>query len=334
MSRRSDTRANPGSPGSPTRPLGTGTVSYRLYAHDAGPSEQLAELRTQARLAVEAGYDGVMIPEHHGGFAGYLPNPAAVAAHVLENMPSGWAAPCPVLLPMRPPALVAEELAWLAAAHPGRVGAGFAAGAVPADFELGEIPFDEIVPRFKAALPVVVAALRGRAEGPLAEDRAIAACADHPVPMAVAVQSVAAAERAARLQLAVLYDSLQGVEHLANLSQRYADAGGRTARILIRRVWIGDPPRDAIERQMEAFRSVTTESDRTRWGAGSNTIFAADGVEAAERLTEAVRATGCDTLNLRVMVLGLAPAEVHAQLERHATELLPRLRVLLDPARG
>lgn len=310
-------------------PLARGSISYRLYAHDAPAAEQLAELRAQARIAVEAGYDGVMVAEHHGGFPGYLPQPAAAAAHLLEAMPTGWAAPCPVLLPMRPAALVAEELAWLAAAHPGRVGAGFAAGAVPVDFELAEVPFDEIVERFKAALPVVVDALRGRAAGPLGADPAIAACRAAPIPMAVAAQSVAAAERAARLGLAVLYDSLQGVERLARLSQRHAAAGGDAARILIRRVWIGAPPSEAIDRQMEAFRSVTTAAGRSGWGDGSNTVVADDGAGAAEQLVELMRATGSDTLNVRVMVLGLRPADVRRQLELHATDLLPRLRTLL-----
>lgn len=310
-------------------PLAVGSVSLRLYPHDATATEQLDELRVQARLAVEAGYDGVMVSEHHGGFPGYISNPLQVAGFLLPHMPTGWAAPCPLLLPMAPYAMIAEGVAWLAAAFPGRVGAGFAAGALPLDFELAEVPFEEIGARFKEALPKVVAALRGQDPGPLNGDRAVAACAESPVPMAAAAQSPAAVRRAARLGLAVLYDSLQADEHQGRLSAVYDEAGGAAAKILIRRVWIGDPPTASIEAQMEAFRGVATSGAQSTWGQGSNTVFAADGAEAAEELYAAMVRTGSDTVNIRVMVLGLDPVEVRGQLERHGAELLPRLRELM-----
>src|SRR5439155_1012099 len=81
---------------------------------DLGAVAIVDELRAQAALADEHGFDGVMTSEHHGGFHGYLPNPLQVAGWCLEVMARGWAAPAPLLLPLRPPALVAEEIAWLA----------------------------------------------------------------------------------------------------------------------------------------------------------------------------------------------------------------------------
>ena len=75
-------------------------------------------------LAVDSGFAGIMTSEHHGGFPGYLPNPLQVAGFILDSTPIGWAAACPLLLPLRPTALVAEEVAWLAARYPGRVGVG------------------------------------------------------------------------------------------------------------------------------------------------------------------------------------------------------------------
>ena len=87
-----------------------GSVSLRLYPHvELTAPEIVEELRTQASLAAEHGFDGVMTSEHHGGFGGYLPNPLQLAGWLLEAMPRGWAAPCPLLLPLRPAALVAEE---------------------------------------------------------------------------------------------------------------------------------------------------------------------------------------------------------------------------------
>src|SRR6185437_13225429 len=105
--------------------------------------------------------DGVMISEHHGGFAGYLPNPLQVAGWLLDAMTRGWAAACPLLLPLRPPALVAEEVAWLAARYPGRVGVGVAAGALPSDFEAMGSTMDDLTARFAAGLAMLTSMLRG-----------------------------------------------------------------------------------------------------------------------------------------------------------------------------
>src|SRR5581483_10770150 len=120
-----------------SRVFATGSVSLRCYAPDGDDAEFVVnELCDQARLAVEHGFDGVMTAEHHGGFPGYLPNPVQLAGFLLAAMPVGWAAPCPVLLPLRPTALVAEEVAWLAARYPDRVGVGVAAGCLERDFEV------------------------------------------------------------------------------------------------------------------------------------------------------------------------------------------------------
>src|SRR5919206_4125123 len=99
-----------------TAPFAPGSVSLRLYPHNELSATAIVdELRAQAAVAEEHGFDGVMTSEHHGGFPRYLPNPLQVAGWLLEGMASGWAAPCPLLLPLRPPAMVAEEIAWLAA---------------------------------------------------------------------------------------------------------------------------------------------------------------------------------------------------------------------------
>src|SRR6478752_6805743 len=104
-------------------PFAPGSVSLRLYPHnDLGAVAIVDELRAQAALAEAHGFDGVMTSEHHGGFHGYLPNPLQAAGWCLEATAHAWAAPAPLLLPLRPSALVAEEIAWLAARFPGRAG--------------------------------------------------------------------------------------------------------------------------------------------------------------------------------------------------------------------
>ena len=78
-------------------PFAPGSVSLRLYPHnDLDAVAIVDELRAQASLAVEHGFDGVMTSEHHGGFHGYLPNPLQAAGWCLEAMTGGWAAPCPL----------------------------------------------------------------------------------------------------------------------------------------------------------------------------------------------------------------------------------------------
>ncbi|HEX7095596.1 MAG TPA: LLM class flavin-dependent oxidoreductase, partial [Acidimicrobiales bacterium] len=309
--------------GEATAPLGIGSISMRLYPHDLTAREQIAVMRAQAVAAVEAGYDGVMVSEHHADFPGYLPNPIQICGFLLAVMPRGWAAPCPLLLPMQPYALVAEQLAWLDAAYPGRVGAGFASGAVPVDFELAEVPFDEIRDRFKAALPKVVAALRGEDPGPLGNDRAMRARAGSPLPMVAAAQSPAAVRRAARLGIGILYDSIQTIETTRRLSDIYDEAGGPGPKILIRRVWIGPPPTDAMEAQMAHFRTWGNEAAKRNWGDEDSLVHGDTPQEAADKLAEQLRAGGCDTVNVRVHLKGLTPEQVDEQIALHAAGFLP-----------
>lgn len=281
-------------------------------------------LRRQARIAVESGYDGVMVSEHHADFPGYLPNPVQLAGLLLDVMPHGWAAACPMLLPLKPYPLIVEDLAWLAAAHPGRVGVGFAAGALPVDFELAGVPFDEITERFKTALPLAVAALRGGADGPLGRDRAVARLLDEPLPVVVAAQSPVACRRAARLGCGVLYDSLQTAEVSARLSAAHRDAGAGGPRILIRRVWIGHPPGDAMAAQMRHYRSYAPEAATRNW-ADDSLVVGESPADAAASLLSVLRASDCDTVNIRVHVAGLSPAAVEKQLRLHR-ELVPLVR--------
>ena len=149
-----------------------------------------------------------MTSEHHGGFAGYLPNPLQATGWCLDAMTTGWAAPCPMLLPLRPVALVAEEVAWLAARFPGRVGVGVAAGALDDDFAVMGTTRDDLAARFTAALETLVGALSGHAPGVLAGDRALQWSIEHPVPVVSGAMGFTAARRAARVGAGLLFDSL------------------------------------------------------------------------------------------------------------------------------
>ena len=307
-------------------PLARASVSLRLYPHDLAPADVVAELRAQARLAESAGFDGVMTSEHHGGFPNYLPNPLLAATWALDATERIWAAPCPTLLPLRPVGQVVEDIAWTAQRFPGRVGAGFAAGALADDFVLSEVPFEEMRARFRAALPIAVAGLGGDARGPLGDDPAVAALRARPVPMVSAAQSPTAARRAGALGVGLLFDSLVSRERAAEVSATHEVSGGVGSRILIRRVWVGTPPATAVATQMDRYRDVAPASAQDHWGAGDSLVAAPDPDEVAERLADLLRATSCHSLDLRVFHAGTTPAQVRDQIERVGGEVLPVLR--------
>jgi alkanesulfonate monooxygenase SsuD/methylene tetrahydromethanopterin reductase-like flavin-dependent oxidoreductase (luciferase family) len=313
-------------------PLAAGSVSLRLYPHqDLDAVGIVAELRAQAALGVEHGFDGVMTSEHHGGFAGYLPNPLQVAGWCLDGMPHGWAAACPLLLPLRPPALVAEEVAWLAARFPGRVGLGVAAGALPADFEVMGLDMADLAARFSASLEVISTALRGDDRGILAGDPALAACATAPVPIVSAAMGMTAVRRAARLGTGILFDSLSVPDRCRTLTDAYREAGGSGPCILIRRAWLGEPPAERVEAQLDRYRSYTPAAAQTHWGDGDQLVDSADAGAVADELAAVAAAVGADALNLRVHVPGVPPGMARDQIVGLGDAVVPALHQALAP---
>ncbi len=303
-----------------------GSVSLRLYPHNELPApEVVAELCSQAALAETAGFAGIMLSEHHGGFPGYLPNPLQMAGFVLEDCPLLWAAPCPILLPLRPTALVAEEVAWLAARHPGRVGLGVAAGSLPLDFEAMGVSASSAVASFKAALPHLVDMLSGRGLGPLGNDPALRSAAVAPVPVLSAAMSPAAARRAARCGAGILMEGMSASRALAGLTAAYHEAGGRARKVLVRRVWLGDLGTELVDRQRKVYDSYAT-GGASSFGA-DQTVTADDPGRLARLLEDAVRESGADALNLRVHLPGVSPPSVRDQIGRLGREVLPVLRL-------
>jgi alkanesulfonate monooxygenase SsuD/methylene tetrahydromethanopterin reductase-like flavin-dependent oxidoreductase (luciferase family) len=303
-----------------------GSVSLRLYPHlDLAPGAIVDELCAQASLADEHGFDGVMTSEHHGGFAGYLPNPLQAAGWCLESMRTAWAAPCPLLLPLRPAALVAEEAAWLAARFPGRVGVGAAAGALRDDFDIMHVPMDDLTARFADALTELAGMLDGSDPRGLAGDPAIAACADNPVPLVSAAMGYTAVRRAAALGAGVVFDSLSTPDRCRRLTDAYRAAGGTAPCVLIRRVWVGDPPRRRLDDQLDVYRGYSSSAAMQHWGS-DELVTAPDGSGVADGIAEAVERAGADAVNLRIHVPGVTPEQARDQIERLGQDVLGKLR--------
>lgn len=310
-----------------TAPLAPGSVSLRLYPHlDRAAAEIVDELTAQAALGAAHGFDGVMTSEHHGGFAGYLPNPLQAAGFCLSAMATGWAAPCPLLLPLRPPALVAEEVAWLAARFPGRVGLGVAAGALRDDFDVMGLTMDDLAARFAAGLDAVAGMLSGRAPGALAGDPAIAACARQPVPLVSAAMGFTAARRAAALGVGLLFDSLSTPERCRALVDAYHEADGRGPCVLIRRAWLGEPPQARVAEQLDRYRSYASKSAQQHWGSGDQLVGDTDATVVGEELAQTAAAVGADALNLRVHVPGVEPGTARDQIAALGDRVVPVVR--------
>jgi alkanesulfonate monooxygenase SsuD/methylene tetrahydromethanopterin reductase-like flavin-dependent oxidoreductase (luciferase family) len=315
-----------------TAPFAAGTISLRLYPHnelDAGGI--VRELCDQAALGLSGGFDGVMTSEHHGGFAGYLPNPLQMSSFILEENEDGWVAPCPLILPLRPIAQVAEEIAWLDSRHPGRVGLGVAAGALPLDFEAMGVRFEEAVPLFKAGLPRIVDLLQGRNLGVLEGDKALQRCAGSPIPVLSAAASTAAARRAAECGAGMLTEGMSSLKRLRSLCDAYGGAGGTGSKVLIRRIWIGDPKDELIERQRAVYQSYAGDG---RAVAEDQTIVASDPAEMAERLLAGWLEAGADCINLRIHLPGITAAEARHQIEILTDSVIPGLRRLMATGGG
>jgi alkanesulfonate monooxygenase SsuD/methylene tetrahydromethanopterin reductase-like flavin-dependent oxidoreductase (luciferase family) len=238
------------------------------------------------------------------------------------------------LFPVRPVTQVVEDLVWTHHRFPGRVGVGVGAGSFPVDFEMAAVPLEELFPRYRKALVTLTDSLAGRAAGPLAADPGVAALVGGEIPVVAGVQTVETTRRAARLGMGVLYNSLQSEDAVREQNDAYAEAGGTQARILIRRLWIGDPPTSNMETQMSRYRAAAAKHQATarivdRWTSDSGLISAPHGAVAAEQLHENMVRSGCDTLNIRVFLAGLSPAQVHEQIARHGAETVPRLHELL-----
>ena len=305
-------------------PFRPGSISFRLYPHnDLDARGIVTELCAQGRRALDSGFDGVMTSEHHGGVGGYSPNPLQLASFVLEEAPRGWAAACPLLLPLRATALVAEEVSWLEARHPGRVGLGVGAGAMALDFEVMGLDVARAADVFKAELPRLVDMLAGRQGYGLDGDRALQHRRQSPIPVLSAAVSPAAARRAARCGAGILLEGMSDRSRLTELCAAYDESGGTMPKVLIRRVWLGRPLQELIEAQRRFYQSSGPGGGRF---PEDQTVITDDPAEMAGRLSDLLVSTGADALNLRVHLPGIPPPAVHDQIAALAAEVLPRLR--------
>jgi alkanesulfonate monooxygenase SsuD/methylene tetrahydromethanopterin reductase-like flavin-dependent oxidoreductase (luciferase family) len=228
---------------------------------------------------------------------------------------------------LRPTALVAEEVACLAARHPVRVGLGVGAGALPLDFEVMGLDVADAAKVFKAELPRIVEFLRGDGLGELGGDLALQRCRDHPVTVLSAAVSITAVRRAAGCGAGLILDGMVDQARVTELSGAYRESGGTGPVVLIRRVWLGPLQTSLVQSQRRFYQAIRGD-DRPL--TDDQTIHSMDGHQMADELADLVAATGVDALNLRVHLPGITPAAVREQIAGLASDVLPDLQARLS----
>lgn len=315
-------------------PLSHGSIFTVMNLHyGLGASAALDVLRRQARMAIDAGFDGVGLSEHHAGFPGYLPMPLQAAGLLLAELPRGFAAAMPVILPLWRTAGLVEEAAWLDARFPGRVLLGLAAGYQEDDFVAFGVPFAERFPRFRAAFAQVAAALRGESEvAHLRRDPAVAAAAGR-ISLVMNTSGCRNAQVAARAGAAISPTQLTESGY-RELFAAYREAGGTGPRVVQRWVFLGEVPAGAVEALNSGYRSAP--GDHTWMQPASLIVPLADRrpERLAERLLEWLRASDATALCVRFHLGPMEPAVVDDQIARFGSLVLPLLQSeLRTPAR-
>jgi alkanesulfonate monooxygenase SsuD/methylene tetrahydromethanopterin reductase-like flavin-dependent oxidoreductase (luciferase family) len=309
------------------------TISLGLQLHPTDLTQALTALRNEAIAAEEAGFDGITLSEHHAGFAGYVPAPTTLLATLLGTLSNIFVAPCPTLLPLRRVALLAEEIAWLSALNPGRVGVGVASGYQQSDFDATSADFGRRSRVHWELLPQLVTLLRGHAAGALADDPAIAACAIHPVDVVTGVGGHRGVERAAAAGAGVLITSLMPAAGARELFDHHERHGGPPLRVLIRRVSVGDGKSGDVHELLERYRGAA--SSGAAWlGGGETEVLSGSPADIAHALADAVQRSAATALNVRVQTPQTQSDEVLDQLRLLGEHVLPELRQELGwPAR-
>lgn len=309
------------------RPFDAGSVSLGLAAREATARSITAQLIDDARVAFVNGFDGVTLSEHHAGFPGYVPNPLLLAGVLLGATDGGWACPGPSILPLRRPVLVAEDLAWLDAAFPDRVGAGFVPGYQQDDFTAAGVDFEPRRAAFWTALDTVVTALgAGTSPSPIQRDAAVRELATRGLPLLAGVSGRVGARKAAHSRVGLLLSSLRSPEEAGRLVRAYRDAGGGRPVVLIRRVHVGGVAAGFAP----SMAQWTSRSGSAPWLAPADEALIAGSPDAvASALIAHVERSGCTALNLRLDAYtgdtddGAAVADQIAMLGR---DVLPAVR--------
>jgi alkanesulfonate monooxygenase SsuD/methylene tetrahydromethanopterin reductase-like flavin-dependent oxidoreductase (luciferase family) len=310
-------------------PFATSSISLGLYMSDEHPQRSARLLEQQARLAIDAGFDGVTVPEHHGGQAAYPANPILTAVWLLGTLPRGWAAAAPTLPLLRVARCVAEDVAWAYLHAQGRFAAAFAAGYDARDFRACDRDSSDRPRRFRDAVEVIVHHVSHSADDDIALR---ASAADRPV-MLVATRGERAARRAAELGLGLLLPPLPTAT-ARSVVDVYRAAGGDGPVTMSRWVWLGSHP---TEGEARLNGRVATAPGDLSWRDDAAVLqveSSTDPSDLAHRVAALALESGATNVNLRVHLPGVTSARTTSQIESLGCGFVDQLRHSLQKVRS
>lgn len=296
-------------------PFAPADVSLGLYLHQE--DRNMRVLRRQAHRAADAGFAGVTLAEHHADQAGYVANPLLAAATLAGELPTAWVAAAPTILGLRGARSVAEDVMWLNAMFPGRVGLAVGAGYDRADFEAVGRPFHGRLARFRRDLAELGRTRLGH--------RTFASTSVSDIPVLVATRGPRNIAAAARAGLGLLLPPLPAPT-ARRLADGYRANGGRGPVAAGRWVWVGDPPEAALAAMNTA---IGARPGDLSWRDADSVLTieaATTPEELADRLVEYAARSTATHLHLRIHLPGLAPERVERQIEVVGRQTLPLLR--------
>jgi alkanesulfonate monooxygenase SsuD/methylene tetrahydromethanopterin reductase-like flavin-dependent oxidoreductase (luciferase family) len=255
-----------------------------------------------------------------------VPTPILVTSVLLARTRAIWAGPGPGILPLRNATTVAEDLAWLACAYPGRIGAAFVPGYQQRDFEAVGVGFDQRRAVFWNALDRVGVDLRG-ADSPIADDPAVHQLRPAGVPLLAGVGGPVGARRAAEVGVGMLLMSLRPPDELAVLVGKYRAHGGTGPIVLIRRVSLHEGA-VGLARSLTAWQGASAGA--TWLSAADEALVTGSPQEVAASLVAAARHAGATALNLRLDAYSEGTADAaRRQIAELGASVLPALRAAL-----
>lgn len=288
--------------------------------------------RVLARVerAEALGLHSVWLPEGHFG-PGAVPSPLVALAAFAARTRRLRLGTTSLLLPVRPPAQVAEEVATLDRLSGGRVWLGLGRGFRAPLFEVFDVPASQKRDRFDAALDEILRIWASPEGGPKPLQE------PHP-PLLVAAFGRKGLLQAARRGLPYLASPLESLDVLAdNFAYHRAhlppgtDPGAlRVAVIRTVHAAAGDAEaRRVLDALAQESRRVAGQVPpaiaRAAAGAPEERAVVGTLPQVVERLSAYRERLGLDLLIARGGVPGAGEAEIDASLERLTGQVLPAL---------
>jgi len=134
-----------------------------LPSPDKGESKEIyARAIEQAQAADDLGFDGLWIAEHHFSSYGYCPNPLTMAVALAGKTRRIRVGTGVLVLPLRHPVQIAEEIAMADQLTNGRLDVGIGRGYQPHEFTRLGLEIGDSRIMYEEAVDIILAALEGR----------------------------------------------------------------------------------------------------------------------------------------------------------------------------